>query len=947
MLVAMLLVPLGLVRGLAPDAPDHLVVSEVVTGGASASDELIEIYNPTAAPMPIEGLEVVYVTASGATVSRRAAWGVGTPEIGPGGHLLLANEAGIYAPIADAVYASGMAATGGSVALRIQGATSAIDAVGWGTAASTWLEGSPAVVASAGSSIERLPGGAMGSTTDTDDNAADFVERLLPDPQNAGSPPTPVPGGTPVPTAEPSAAPTLAPSSQPSAEPTPMPTAPGTASPTPEANVISIAAARSSAEGAVVTIEGIALTGSAFHDGGGYVADSTAGIAVLLTDGAFDAGRRLRITGTIDDRFAQRTLRAGGAAVADLGSETDPEPVPATTGGVGEALEGGLVRVGATILGAPTELSAGVAFDVDDGSGPSRIVVWTATAVDTSTWVPGAGVDVVGVVGQRDSSGTGAAGYRVQPRGAFDVGAVTPPASSTPAPSAGASGTAAPSASADPSTAITIARAREAAKNARVTVRGVVTLPTGIVDTGSAAIQDASGAILLRLSEEARPLALGEVVEVSGARSTKSGMETIRLTTESRRIGTELPPAARPIRTGDAGESHEALRVVVRGSIVAAPRQSSTGTVSFEVDDGSGPLRVVVGSGIGLDAGFAGAGSWVEVVGVLGQETSGSQPTRGYRVWPARAADLQVVAEPPTDGSEAEAAGAGEGEGSGAAAGLGGIDDGTTSGLVVGASLVAGPWEELGIAGLLWDGRRLVGVDPASAEVVSGLPGAVPMLLELTGARMAGRWAALGLDRVALGRSAGQVVRGEGEPHAPAVALPNPGSGPAWVSLVGAIAAPGGDLTLTASTASVSVERRCDDGDAAVPSGMVRALGIGLAGPARIVVGCDGITRASALEIAALARGGRAPSTALATAPPEVETDGGRQLVVAALLGVASLALAGSAVHARLTRDDPPAAGAEDADEDPPAGALDAVTSDGPEPRHLTLVPAPRERASP
>ena len=153
------------VRGETP--PNHLVISEIVTGGASASDELIEIYNPTAEPLPLEGLELVYASASGATVSRRAAWTLGAPEVPPGHHVLLANELGVYAPIADALYASGMAATGGSVALRIQGADSAIDAVGWGTAASAWMEGRAATAPAAGSSIERLPGGWLGSTQDT------------------------------------------------------------------------------------------------------------------------------------------------------------------------------------------------------------------------------------------------------------------------------------------------------------------------------------------------------------------------------------------------------------------------------------------------------------------------------------------------------------------------------------------------------------------------------------------------------------------------------------------------------------------------------------------------------------------------------------------------------------------------------------------------------------
>ncbi|MGH2402206.1 MAG: lamin tail domain-containing protein, partial [Candidatus Limnocylindria bacterium] len=209
-------VPLISAAPMSASELDHLVVSEVMTGGAGASDELIEIYNPSAVALPLEGLELVYVTATGATVSRRAAWALGAPEVPPGGHLLIANELGIFASIADALYASGMASTGGSVAIRIQGAAAAIDAVGWGTAAGTWLEGTAAPAPAAGSSIERLPGGPSGSTVDTDDNAADFTTRSAPDPQNSGSPPVPDPlQPSPTPTQNPTATPV----------PTPTPTA--------------------------------------------------------------------------------------------------------------------------------------------------------------------------------------------------------------------------------------------------------------------------------------------------------------------------------------------------------------------------------------------------------------------------------------------------------------------------------------------------------------------------------------------------------------------------------------------------------------------------------------------------------------------------------------------------------------------------------------------------
>jgi hypothetical protein len=40
-------------------------------------------------------------------------------------------------------------------------------------------------------SVERLPGGALGSGTDTNNNATDFVNRAPADPQDASSTPTP------------------------------------------------------------------------------------------------------------------------------------------------------------------------------------------------------------------------------------------------------------------------------------------------------------------------------------------------------------------------------------------------------------------------------------------------------------------------------------------------------------------------------------------------------------------------------------------------------------------------------------------------------------------------------------------------------------------------------------------------------------------------------------
>jgi hypothetical protein len=122
--------------------PSTLVLSEVQTGGTSASDEFVEVANQGAAPVDLGGLELVYVTASGTTVTRKGTWA--SPAIlDPGRRTLIVNSAGVYLPIGDATYAGGLAATGGAMVLRPVGGTP-LDAVGWGDAVNGFVEGTPA-----------------------------------------------------------------------------------------------------------------------------------------------------------------------------------------------------------------------------------------------------------------------------------------------------------------------------------------------------------------------------------------------------------------------------------------------------------------------------------------------------------------------------------------------------------------------------------------------------------------------------------------------------------------------------------------------------------------------------------------------------------------------------------------------------------------------------------
>ena len=299
--------------------PSTLVISEIQTGGASASDEFVEIANQGSATVDLAGLEVVYATSSGSTVTRKATWTVAT-ALDPGRRILIGNAAGVHGPVADLTYTGGFAATGGAVALRVVGGTP-IDAIGWGDATNGFVEGAPAAAPPAGSSLERAPGGALGNGTDTNDDAADWFVQATPSPQGLAAPPVPVPGPTPVPTPTPTPAadadadadtstdadasgdsdtdrstdadsdPNARRDADPNAAATPTPTptpTPTAADPTPTRRrplrPMSIAEARGLADGTEATISGVLTTdlGALESGRGGFVQDATGGIAIYL-----------------------------------------------------------------------------------------------------------------------------------------------------------------------------------------------------------------------------------------------------------------------------------------------------------------------------------------------------------------------------------------------------------------------------------------------------------------------------------------------------------------------------------------------------------------------------------------------------------------------------------------------------------------------------------------
>jgi hypothetical protein len=191
-------------------ANDHLVLSEIRSrGAAGASDEFIEIYNPTAADVVLDASWKIEARSSSATTYGTARW-VGTGKtIGAHKHFLLTNTAYAQLPAKDeATTTSGIT---DATSVRLVHGTTLVDAVCYGFSAATKAalvaagagydcEGAPADnlphnntagVGDVDVSIERRPGGMLGNCIDTGDNAADFITTTPAAPQNATSAATP------------------------------------------------------------------------------------------------------------------------------------------------------------------------------------------------------------------------------------------------------------------------------------------------------------------------------------------------------------------------------------------------------------------------------------------------------------------------------------------------------------------------------------------------------------------------------------------------------------------------------------------------------------------------------------------------------------------------------------------------------------------------------------
>jgi hypothetical protein len=164
---------------------------------------------------------------------------------------------------------------------------------------------------------------------------------------------------------------------------------------------------------------------------------------------------------------------------------------------------------------------------------------------------------------------------------------------------------------------ITVKQARALAAGSPVTVEGIVSVRSGVIDAGFAITDDEAGIHVA--ADSTTRFAVGERVRVTGTRDDIHGLATIR-PERVKRLGTAKLPPPRTVRTGEVGEATEGAIVTVTGRAMTSLVRDLPFGYKLWVDDGSGGLQLYVAAsarGVGMER--ARVGSTVTATGFSGQ----------------------------------------------------------------------------------------------------------------------------------------------------------------------------------------------------------------------------------------------------------------------------------------------------------------------------------------
>jgi uncharacterized repeat protein (TIGR01451 family) len=186
------LTPAPIMMPALPAGASPVVISEVLGGiQGNNNHEFIELYNRSVSAVDLRGWTIWYRLPTGQEDLLVFRFESRT-MIPPLGHYLLGRAGEDFGLPVDAPFEQPLNTAGGGIQLRSMDETIQ-DTLGWGNASVGYYEGATAQAMPNGSTLERLPGGAEGNTTDSENNATDFSLNPTPTPQNTGSLLTPSP----------------------------------------------------------------------------------------------------------------------------------------------------------------------------------------------------------------------------------------------------------------------------------------------------------------------------------------------------------------------------------------------------------------------------------------------------------------------------------------------------------------------------------------------------------------------------------------------------------------------------------------------------------------------------------------------------------------------------------------------------------------------------------
>jgi hypothetical protein len=163
----------------------EVVINEVQSDGATASDEFVELYNPAACALSLNGYKVGYYASSATTGTPNIYFtGTAAHSIPSKGYFLIGGSGFTPPPGGkiDGTLTGGLKNDAGRVGIT-NGSGKLLDAVAYGTqvtGATLYVEKNPAPSPPSNKSVGRKPDG-----TDTDNNAVDFKVLSSPTPGSA------------------------------------------------------------------------------------------------------------------------------------------------------------------------------------------------------------------------------------------------------------------------------------------------------------------------------------------------------------------------------------------------------------------------------------------------------------------------------------------------------------------------------------------------------------------------------------------------------------------------------------------------------------------------------------------------------------------------------------------------------------------------------------------